>query len=414
MNKPVRRLGLAALLCVAWVVAPFLSDACLAADTAEGNTVTVDGTVVTIHVHVDVVLRPDLVDEESVALFAKLQDGINAYWNSAFDALRYRDCLRLKVDVVLTVVALDNIGLASAPGDYIKVTTTPGHHVMIFAIGSQDAPDYLPRPAVVDPYGPKAAPGEDYVSPFQHDLDGTWANDMEPSRDFAHEIGHLLGLGDDYRNVPAARGAAGTESLDGREGTLMDSGDYIDQNIVDRVGKLIEKAGNQLPTCWKGTWSQDSNRSYRVATTGAEVMKCDDKWDGTVSFAERSDGVLDGTAIAKLTSGFSCTLDQGRSSVARVKQITYGVGGRKTATGFELHFKFDHNTPMGANMGGNQMLLGLHICENAEADPPPVLLERGTADNVASGRFTATGSPFCGGSKSDVATVDAHLEVTRQ
>ena len=247
MNGPARRLGLAALLCVASVLAPFLSDACLAADTAEGNTVTIDGTVVTIDVRVDVVLRPDLVDEENVAVFSKLQDGINAYWNSAFDALRYRDCLELKVDVVLTVVALDNIGLASAPGDYIKVTTTPGHHVMIFAIGSQDAPDYLPRPAVVDPYGPKAAPGEDYVSPYQHDLDGTWSIDMEPGRDFAHEVGHLLGLGDDYRNVPAARGAAGTESLDGREGTLMDSGDYIDQNIVDRVGKLIEKAGKQLP-----------------------------------------------------------------------------------------------------------------------------------------------------------------------
>ena len=114
-------------------------------------------------------------------------------------------------------------------------------------------------------------------------------------------------------------------------------------------------------------------------------------------------------------SGFSCAPDQGRSSVERVKEIAYAVNGRKTDTGFELHFKWDHNTPKaGVNWGGNQMLLGLHMCDNADAKPPPVLLDRRTAEDVASGRFSATGSPLCGGSVHDVLGVDTHLEVTRQ
>jgi hypothetical protein len=187
----------------------------------------------------------------------------------------------------------------------------------------------------------------------------------------------------------------------------------------DYVGNESSKCANfYTGETWKGTWHQDSNRSYRSDQTNAnnvEVMRCNDTWDGTLSFTVGADGTLQGSAIAKLSSPFDCTPDGGRSSVQKVEEVAYTISGHKTATGFELHFKFDHNTPAGVNWGGNVILAeGTAPCAVQNPQPPPVLLDRTTAENVASGRFTSQGSPMCGGSSRDVLALDAHLEVTRQ
>jgi hypothetical protein len=209
VNRPTRRVGVAGLICLATVLMPIPSIGRPAAGTAEGNAVTAEGTIVTISVRVDLSVRDELVNDENRAAIVELQGEINDYWNTAFEGMRYRDCLTLKLDLVLALVPHSTLDAVVAPGQYVKTTTTPGHHVIGFAVGSQDAPSYLPRPVVVDPYGPAAVPGQDYVSPYQHDLDGTWSEAMD-TRDFAHEVGHLLGLGDDYQDVPGLRQSRGS------------------------------------------------------------------------------------------------------------------------------------------------------------------------------------------------------------
>jgi hypothetical protein len=54
--------------------------------------------------------------------------------------------------------------------------------------------------------------GEDYGAPLEHELWSMWSPQLDNARDFAHELGHLMGFGDDY---------AHGESLPGREGTLI-------------------------------------------------------------------------------------------------------------------------------------------------------------------------------------------------
>jgi hypothetical protein len=61
-----------------------------------------------------------------------------------------------------------------------------------------------------------------------------------------HEIGHLMGLPDDYQDQVSG-GETVSVPLPGREGTLMDSGSSIDQNLADRLGELAGKSGLKLP-----------------------------------------------------------------------------------------------------------------------------------------------------------------------
>lgn len=74
----------------------------------------------------------------------------------------------------------------------------------------------------------------------------------------AHELGHLFGLGDDYRDG---------EVIPGREGTLMagDVGaDYVDRSILNDIAAIARRAGYELPECstWVGTISGTSRGNH--------------------------------------------------------------------------------------------------------------------------------------------------------
>ncbi len=75
---------------------------------------------------------------------------------------------------------------------------------------------------------------------------------------FAHELGHLLGLGDDYAEAGL---------VPGRGSGLMARDLEITQDYVDRIAKLLEEL-DRLPECWSGTMRAIGDPETR--TTGLD------------------------------------------------------------------------------------------------------------------------------------------------
>jgi hypothetical protein len=150
---------------------------------------------------------------------------------------------------------------------------------------------------------------------------------MTSVRDFAHEIGHLMGLGDDYDEHG---------SLAGRAGTLMDSGDAIDQNLVDRLGKIVEKAGIKLPECWTGTMESETARDYLEGIYGGNTH-CTDRWHATLAFGIRPDGRIEGDGEARLVSGPTCAT--GTFKPARLE--TFVIRGDATEQAITLQLVYE-------------------------------------------------------------------------
>src|SRR4029077_16127100 len=79
--------------------------------------------------------------------------------------------------------------------------------------------------------------------------------DPSNSNYVAHEVGHLLGLGDDYTQT--GTNPRTTAPLPGRQNTLMADGGRIDAALLKRLIKLLREATHQIPDCLKGKldWS---------------------------------------------------------------------------------------------------------------------------------------------------------------
>ena len=150
---------------------------------------------------------------------------------------------------------------------------------------------------------------------------------MKSDRDYAHEVGHLMGLGDDYNDHG---------SVAGRAGTLMDGGDAIDQNLVNRIGNIIKKAGIKLPSCWTGTIESDTSRVYLEGIYGGHTH-CTDRWRGTLEFGIAADGKIEGNGEAHLLSKPTCYAGVGK--VATLE--TFVVRGRATDKELTLELAFD-------------------------------------------------------------------------
>jgi hypothetical protein len=172
--------------------------------------------------------------------------------------------------------------------------------VVFYAEG--DAYGNMPPPETYDPYDEDgvAPPGEDYASPFTHDLYAIWSPHLEQSRDFAHEFGHLLGLGDDYD---------GNGALPGRDGTLMADGDLIDANLVNRLTDLARDASDEVPEC--ETW--ETTLRVQVDDRLPSGDRCQVDGDARGDILVAADGRISGTleAVEKetCTFGFDRTRD---------------------------------------------------------------------------------------------------------
>jgi hypothetical protein len=272
---------------------------------AGGTRVTVDGSTVTVTVTIDLIyggLGTEEVPDDAQEAADGLATEIENYWNQGFER-NASPCVELRLVVDMNVLPNSfpplhfvDLGEDREPA----IATEPGHHVVFYAEG--DAYGNVPPPETFDPYDDDgvAPPGEDYGSPFEHDLYAFWSPHLEDTRDFAHEFGHLLGLGDDYDSNGA---------LSGRDGTLMADGDLVDGNLVNRLTELARGANDGVPEC--ETWEVTGDlRTHQVLASG-DTCGTTGKAEGSVVVGGdgRVSGTLDVVEHEQCSFGFDRTRD---------------------------------------------------------------------------------------------------------
>lgn len=299
-----------------------------------GTTVSVDAPIVTITVNIDMVVAAPNKEGLKEQLDGIAQQ-IMAYWNDGLTELS-NDCLLYDLVVVINPVAKSAARTISVDGR-TAYGTTPGHHVVVWG-GSEPG---APWPETYDPYDADQAanPGEDYATPYMHELWSIWSGHIETARDYAHEFGHLLGFGDDYRRSGLP--------IPERQGTLMDNGDRIDQRLADRLADIVKSSGQRLPECWTGTMDLSLSKDYLAEQSGLARQACTGSWRVTPSFSVAPDGTISGTAEANLTSGPDCTFEiPGSGTTAE-----FNIGGTASAGVLELQFTMTRVEPPAGWLG---------------------------------------------------------------
>lgn len=271
------------------VAAAVLAGLVGAADAGAQTRVTVNGTEVVIHVPIQLAglkgrtMRNPLTgaryDDAQLADFMAKES--ESFWNEGatgadeffgekpsggLSKLRYGDCFTIRIEVEIVATAVFE------GGTQVRLE---GYHYILFDNNPNG------RMVVWDPATPD--PTEDTPSAFEQSLEGEWTSWEDYFGGGGHEIGHLLGLGDDYNDQGA---------LPGREGTVMDHGRNFDQNIVDRIVDLVRQSGVELPECWTGTVTEH----YRLGVTGsAEAeIRLTVAADRSVTGQGAGEGVIDG------------------------------------------------------------------------------------------------------------------------
>lgn len=285
----------------------------VAAGGPVGVATTVDGpdrnNVVTITVPIDLVPgSPELAP--AVRRLARTwerqaEDG----WNNAFEFFQYK-CFTLHLDVDIKVRPVGFVG-------------SDDRHRVLVATAGGGTPGYDGSNTLNPNTGLR-----DGTRSFDSPRDGIFREDQSEATTL-HEVGHLLGLGDDYvvvrdPNTGKPVEPRQTRPKPGRDGTLMGDGGVVDQALVDRIGKQIEKLLDDLPACevWEG---KITGQVTRPGCSPSNVPL-----SGTVNIAVAKDKTVSGTAI----EGWGgCSIPGG--AVPAVNN-TYTVTGRKTAAAFKL------------------------------------------------------------------------------
>jgi hypothetical protein len=268
------------------------------AATPGGTTFSSDGTM---HVNIDLYIggfsdAVEPLDPTYQPVADTMAKDIEDYWNQGLAAHPVGDCgFTLRLDVDIDAVDPDSVHVEQRTDEYLAMATNSGRHTIGWSEGSGIAGSNPAWPEVYDPYDLDQEPGHDSTSPWQHDLDGMWSPYLEDARDFAHEAGHLMGLGDDYADDSK-------EVAPGREGTLMGDGDGIDQALADRLADVMRRAGIQLPQCWKGSGEFTSTATY----PDAAASTCRDAWSMQYTFVVDPAGVVAGSGVANREVAATC------------------------------------------------------------------------------------------------------------
>ena len=174
-------------------------------------------------------------------------------WNKALAKLPAHGCFDVKV--VFDAHLLDK-GDPRDPG-YDQVT-------IIFD-----------KPGRSEVVGGDGAQNDDFVAGYTETLNGTFYGSDMTTGTWAHEIGHMMGLKDDYYQQRHGFFHPAGSCLPGRAGTLMcnDNTGKIDQNLADRLADILNKDG-VLPQCWIGTLKGHGPRQRLQRYSGGDLPFC--------------------------------------------------------------------------------------------------------------------------------------------
>jgi hypothetical protein len=200
--------------------------------------------VVTVTIPVDVAGAKGLTGPDGVMpLVDYWQQVVDRTWGASFQQLPYKDCYLLSLKVKLRARP-DDFGRRD--GSHRIIVGAPNGGVSFDGTGFDGAPETSTNPKTGD--GTRS---------FEGDRDGAIPADAPPTV-VAHEFGHLMGLGDDRANGVATPGREGTLMVGGARGVDPNQPLTIDQDLIDRIGKVIEQRlkqeGDALPPCerWQG------------------------------------------------------------------------------------------------------------------------------------------------------------------
>jgi hypothetical protein len=277
-----------------------------------GTIVTVDGSTVTITVHIDLCCVHDANERDvwTPLVLAEIK-AAQDIWNQALANLPAKGCYNIKV---VFDAHLLNKGDPWDPGYHqidLYFSTKGGNYSDDFWASSNTSDD-----DTVYNISTTGKFYESYINPQ------VWA----------HELGHLMGLGDDYVKGNDVRAGY---CLFGRFATLMcDPTGTIDQQLADRLADILNSDG-LLPQCWKGT--------MRISTNHANLYS--DSWTADIKVVVSEKGVVSGGGTARRTSDVKSKRPM---TCPSMQEETLSVTGEGDRQSLRLKFRAPAYSPPGS------------------------------------------------------------------
>lgn len=289
-------------------------------DGPAGTSVAVNGSDATITVRIDFCCRADDAAgpggttgaDASENYVLDMVKAAQKIWNDGLANYPARDCLKIKA--VFDAKFVED-----------QQHWDPGYHRIVVhysanSSGSKDPGSTTRWDDTATVYG-QSVGGEFYFGSDDINNNGTMVPALTPNS-MAHEIGHLMGLGDDYYKQHSA--------IAGRCGTLMaaPASGTIDQQLADRLADIIGKTTELR--CWKG--KLNASLAYASATLD-------------FSFTEKSNGLPFGSTFTGKGTGrvnLSGVYYNGVCSYTRTYtpvDLPIGIGGTRIGEDLELDLK---------------------------------------------------------------------------